>query len=287
MNHSILTAIASALAVAAPVAAAQGDQIGDAYEITMIRESARESGDRSSGSSYDKDTIIEHVIAIRPDGLELEYDLPNEATSDERAGNWQFPARLFRSDNGTFKLLNGAELETRLSNWLKSAGWTRTVCGHWIFTWNAFRIECDPQSVIETVRAFDMRVSALSDGGSYSENDTRGVGTLRRQAAGPNGAAFLVELAVDADAVRRARAESDVAVGEIMQKPVTLDAALLERAKQSVTGSITIKFETDAAGKLARKTKVTKLATEEKNGRVERETITQTLERRRFGDSKS
>lgn len=287
MNHSILTAFASALAAATPVAAQQGDQIGDTYEITMIGESAQKSGDRSSGSSYDKDTIIEHVIAIRPDGLELEYDLPNEATSDEKAGNWQFPARLFRSDNGTFKLLNGAELETRLSNWLKSAGWTRAVCGHWIFTWNAFRIECDPQSVIETVRAFDMRVSTLSDGGSYGESGALGTGTLRRYATGPNGATFSVELAVDADAVRRARADSDVAVGEITQKPVTLDAALLERATQSVTGSITIKFETDATGRLTRKTKVTKLATKEKSGRVESETITRTLERRRLGDSKS
>jgi hypothetical protein len=39
---------------------------------------------------------------------------------------------------------------------------------------------------------------------------------------------------VDTDAVRRARAESDVIMGEIMKKPVSLDTALQERAGEIV-----------------------------------------------------
>lgn len=285
MVHSILVAFALSATAAAPVATAKGDQIGDAFEITLIQESAQTSGE-SKGSSYDRDTIVEHLIAIRPDGLELEYDLPKEATADERARNWQFPARLFRSESGTYKLLNGEELESRLTNWLKTAGWTRDVCGHWIFTWNAFQIECDPQSVIETVQAFDMRVSGLRDGASYTENGAQGVGILQSQSAALDGATYTVELAVDADRVRKSLAESDVAVGEIMQKPVTLDAALREHANQGVTGTITIRFETDAVGRIIRKTKVTKRKTEEKDGHMTRETISQTLERQQIGRSR-
>src|SRR5690349_16872844 len=129
-------------------------QVGDTYEITMTRESAQQDSHGSSGSSHDKDTIIEQVIGLRADGLELEYDLPNTATADERARDWQLPARVFKPFGGPAQLLNGAELEARVEAWLKAAGWLRTVCGHWIFTWDAFRIECDPHSVLKIVESF-------------------------------------------------------------------------------------------------------------------------------------
>jgi hypothetical protein len=85
---------------------------------------------------------------------------------------------------------------------------------------------------------------------------------------------------VDPDAVRRGRAESDVVVGEIMNKPVSLDAALRERAREIVSGTISVKFETDPAGNVLRRTKVTKLDITRPDGRSETETVTETLERR-------
>src|SRR5262249_40443007 len=129
--------------------------------------------------------------------------------------------------------------------WLKAAGWSRTACGHWIFTWNGFHIECDPQSVIKTVEAFDLWSADVREGAAYQENAALGSGTLARKAAGSNGATFAVEMPVDPDAVRRARAESDVVVGEVMNKPVSLDAALRERAREIIFGTISVEFETD------------------------------------------
>jgi hypothetical protein len=255
-------------------------QVGDTYEITMTRESAQQGSHGSSGSSHDKDAIIERVIGLRADGLELEYDLPKAATADERASNWQFPARVFKPFGGPAQLLNGPELEARIEGWLKAAGWPRTVCGHWIFTWNAFRIECDPQSVIKTVRSFDLRSADLREGAPYQETEALGSGKLAKKGAGPDGAIFAVELPVDADAVRRARAESDVAMGEIMNKPVSLDAALRERAREIVSGTISVAFEMDHAGNVRRRTKVTKLDITGPDGRSETETVTETLERR-------
>jgi len=82
---------------------------------------------------------------------------------------------------------------------------------------------------------------------------------------------------VDPDAVRRARAESDVVVGEIMNKPVSLDAALRERAMEIISGTISVAFETDPAGNVRRRTKVAKLGPD---GRSETQTVTATLERR-------
>jgi hypothetical protein len=255
-------------------------QVGDTYEITLAKDSAQQGSNGSSGSSHDKDTIIERVISLRADGLELEYDLPNAATPDERARIWQFPARVFKPFGGPAQLLNGPELEARVNGWLKAAGWPRTACGHWIFTWNAFRIECDPQSVIKTVQSFDLRSADLREGAAYQESEARGSGKLARKAGGVDGAIFAVEMPVDPDAVLRARAESDVVAGEIMNKPVSLDAALRKRATEIISGTISVAFETDSAGNVRRRTKVTKLDITGPDGPSESETVTETLERR-------
>jgi hypothetical protein len=45
---------------------------------------------------------------------------------------------------------------------------------------------------------------------------------LAKKAGGLNGETFVVDMPVDTDAVRRARAESDVIMGDIMKKPVSL-----------------------------------------------------------------
>lgn len=266
--------------VARAGALALAPQVGDTYELTLNRDSAQQGSDRSLGSSHDKDTIIERVIGLRTDGLELEYYLPNAGMADERASSWQFPARVFKPFGGPAQLLNGPELETRVNGWLKAAGWSRTVCGHLIFTWNAFRIECDPQSVIKMVQSFDLRSADVREGAPYQETEARGSGKLARKEAGPDGAIFAVEMPIDPDAVRRARAESDVAVGEIMNKPVSLDAALLKRAGEIVSGTISVAFETDQAGNVRRRTKVTKLDIKKPSGRSETQTVTETLERR-------
>lgn len=254
-------------------------KVGEESEIDKRYETSQKTSD-GSGSSRGRDVILERVIGVREGGLELEYDLPKNATAEDRARNWQFPARIFRRSNGSMLLRNRSELEARVEVWLKAAGLTRADCGRWIFTWNAFRIECDPQSVIKTVEAFDLRSADLREGAPYQEAEARGPGTLTRKAAGPNGATFAVLMEIDPDRVRRARAESDVSVGEIMKKPVTLDVALRERAKESVSGTISVTFDTDSVGNVWRRTKVTKVEGKRQDGQFESQTVTETVERR-------
>jgi hypothetical protein len=103
---------------------------------------------------------------------------------------------------------------------------------------------------------------------------------LTRKVAGPDDTIFAVEMPIDPDAVRRRRAESDVAVGEILNKSVPLDTALRKRARETVSGTISVAFETDSAGNVRRKTKVTKLDIKGPDGLSETETITEMLERR-------
>ncbi len=276
----IAAVIAALLSPAVAAPSHPAPQVGDTYEITMIRESSQKGDSGSSGTSFDKDTLVERVTAVRADGVELEYDLPKAATTDERGASWQFPARVFRPYRGSPQLLNGPELESRIDVWLKKSGWSRTACGRWVFTWNAFHIDCDPQGVLEVIKPFDLGSVELEDGRPYHMAGTSGPGTLAKKTVGPNGATFAVELQVDPDAVRRARAESDVAIGEMVNKAVTLDEALNNRAKEAVSGTISTRFDTDQTGSVRRRTTVTKLEIKPSGGQSETQTVTETVERR-------
>jgi hypothetical protein len=279
-----LAAVAIALLPQAFAAHAQQappePRVGDVTEIRIESRSSQSSGDGSSGSSEDRDLLVERVIAVRDGGVELEFDLPRDASAEDRRASWQFPVRVFRPGGGPLRLLNGPELAARVEAWLRAAEWPREMCGRWIFTWNAFRIECDPQSVIETLAAIDLSPGELRDGAPYRDAGARGEAALRREAGGSNGAAFVAEMEVDPDAVRRERARSNAVVLEISGDSPELRAAMQARSAERISGTITTRFETDAAGRVTRRTKVRQLAIERPDGTRETETVTQIVERR-------
>jgi hypothetical protein len=271
---ALLLALAGESATQLPAMAA-----GQEYEILHSYETSDQESDGSSGSSSGHTTIAERVLAVRDGGVELEYDFPKGTKVEERGPEWRLPARVFKPANGPPQLLNRAELEARVDQWLKKAKWPRSRCGSWYFTWNAFRVECDPQSIIKTIEGYDLG-PPLRDGAPYQMTGARGTGFVTKKAAGPTGASFYVHLEVDPDAVRRAKSESDVVVGELMQKPVTLEAALRKRGKETISGTIAITFDTDTEGKPWRQIRVTKLETKRPDGVTETETRTATLEKR-------
>jgi hypothetical protein len=159
-----LLVILSAVLLQAPDAAAEPhpfeDRVGDIYEL-RLESTSETTGDRSSSSSRSVNTLQERVVALRDDGVELEFDLPADATQEDRSRSWQFPARVLKSVGLPLQLLNGPELETRGRAWLAGAGLTEAACGRWVFTWTAIKIECDPQSVLQILEAFDLRLNDL------------------------------------------------------------------------------------------------------------------------------
>jgi len=253
-------------------------EVGDTYKITLIRETSHKSA-LSSGGSQNRTTIIERVIGLRADGLELEYDLPETTTDKERARHWQFPTQVFKPLNGPPQLLNSAELEERVDSWLKTFGVPRAACGRTIFTWNAFRIECDPQSVIKIIESYDLGAANLQDGAPYYDAAARGVGKLAKKVVEPDDVSFTAEVPVDPDVVRRTRAEADVTIGELTNKPVTLEDALRQREKQIISGTISVVFKADPAGNAHRRTKVTTIDIKGSDSESETSTTTETLER--------
>jgi hypothetical protein len=81
--------------------------VGDAYEITLTRDSEQSGTNGSSGSSHDQDTVIERVIGVRPDGLELEYDLPADTPKEEKSVRGSFPRVSSNLSRGPFSCLIG------------------------------------------------------------------------------------------------------------------------------------------------------------------------------------
>ena len=268
------------LAASAMLAATVPAQPGESYEIVRVHRSEYRTNNGSSGSSSGTDSIVERVIGRTDEGLEIEYDLPNSATAEDRAKVWQFPVRVFKPSDGQPRLLNTDELEARVDAWLKAADWPREVCGHWIFTWNAFRIDCDPQSVLKRIAAFDLRADDLQDGSSYSDDQALGAAPLRAVRSGPRGSTYQVTLQVDPEAVRRAEIESDLAVAEISRETLSPEDARLARAAERISGTITVTFETGADGHAWRRTSVAEIHIERPDGESETRTTTETLERR-------
>lgn len=256
-------------------------KVGDAYEITSSRKSAGQGPGASSSSTNDQDAIVERVVAVRENGVELAVDLA-DASAGDRASQWQLPARFFRPFDGPPRLLNKAELERRVDPWLKSGGLTRTACGHLIFTWNAFRIECDPESATKVLAAFDLQPRDLRDGAPFVDPDAKETARLARTANGPTGATFAAEMTINPDAIRHEGARTDTELGELLRKPVLLDAALRARAEEAVIGSITVVFEADAAMQVRRRTRLVRYTVTEKGKASETRTITEILERRRL-----
>lgn len=252
---------------------------GDAFLIVSDRESSEQTNYGSTSSSSDRDSIVQRVIAVREDGLELEYDFPKDTRPEERAGNWQLPVRVLKPARGPLQLLNGPELEARVDPWLRKSGWTRAICDKLIFTWNAFRIDCDPRSVLAGLEHLNIQPDDLREGALYADPDAVAPTHLTRKASA-SGASFVAELAIDSEKARNERAQTDVGVAEISGKPKTFEAALRDHADEVISGTITVTFDADAAGNVIRRTKVAKQQVKEKGGRIESRVVTETIERK-------
>ncbi|RYF09217.1 MAG: hypothetical protein EOO77_24345 [Oxalobacteraceae bacterium] len=268
---TIILALASTLVATAAIPAPRPGQV---FQIATDREMEEHGNRDESGrsTSTDRDSYVERVVTVRSDGVVLDYDLPANATSDERASGWQFPFQVLKAPDGTIRLLNEPELANRIDRWLKAAGMQRAACGKLIFTWNAFRIECDPQSTIKWLATVTLP-DRLEAGSTFTDPDAQAPTTLRQGAANK----LVATLSVDPATVLRQRAQTDVGIAEIMHKTLTPDAAIKAHAAEKVTGTITVTFDLDAAGRTRRRTRVRMVQVAWPNGRIDTQTVTETV----------
>lgn len=273
-HRRLAVLFASSVAAVSAHVNAQTPSPGDRYVIVHETNSAERGSRNTSSSSHDQDTYSVRIIDARGDGFELEYDLPAETSAEDRARSWQFPVRIFQPNNGPLQLLNGAELDVRITRWLAAGKLPRSACGHWIFTWNAFKVECDPQSVIGFLDELRLPLVPVVAGENYTVNNPAASGVLQAEKGG-----FTTSAALDPTAMQRKAAENDVILGEIMRKPVALNDALLARTQDHISGTVAFRLDVDGDGVVTRRTSIYQIETRKADGEIVARTIDDRLER--------
>ena len=251
---------------------------GEEFEIRTSYATRSGSDDGASSSSNGRNAYVERVVAVRPDGVEVEFDLPSDTSAEDRKRVWQYPARVLRTPDGRLELLNQAELAARIDRWLAAWKIPREACGRWVFTWNAFKIECDPQSVLTLLEPIDLTLRSVTEGRPYRDPAAREAAPITLQSRTPAGTTYVVTAALDADAVRREMAEAEVVVGELMGQPVSKEAANERFASVELEGTVTVTLETDAFGVVRRRTRLIEQRQKGRDGDV-RSTRTEVVER--------
>lgn len=265
----LLVAVAAQAQPAAP---------GSRFEIRQSYETSERHGETSSGSSQGHSTIIEQVVAYRDGGVELVYDAP----ADTQEREWQLPVRVFKPASGPFELLNAAELEARVDPWLAKANWTRDVCEQWIFTWNAFKIECDPASALEIIDGYALWPDDLRDGAPFRLDGWLGPAPLRLERGEAGASVYRVTGTFDPAVLKLDQAKADVVIGRIVGKPVTEEQALAALAGTQFSGTVEVRFRVAPSGLVLERTTQTETTTRSADGKEESGKRTSSLKRQRL-----
>lgn len=250
--RAYLLAIA-ALSNANPVAAQE--KPGDVFVIDLSHTSESKS-ETSKSSSRGGHEYRETVIAIEPDGVVREFDLPADATEDNRLVAWQFPVRVLDGLDGRMTILNREAMIERRDRWLAVAEIPPEACGSWVFTWDAFKIECDPDAIVETLDSLDIQPPSLVEGAMVTHPDALAPAPLVLLSSGDGIAIYRAELTLDPATVRHHWAETDIIVASFDGRTLTREQALAKRESEVPVGTITLDYEADANGVVIRKTAV-------------------------------
>lgn len=251
---------------------------GTAFEIVHSYRTDETRNGVSGGYSQGHSAVIERVIAQRDGGVELEYDEPDA----EKRRQWQFPVRVFKPATGAMQLLNAAELEARVDPWLAKANWTRDVCEQWIFTWNAFKIECDPASALEIVDGYGLWPDDLRDGAPFLMDGWLGPAPLRLERGEAGESIYRVTGTFDPAVLKLDQAKADVVIGRIVGKPVTEEQALAALAGTQFSGTVEVRFRVAPSGLVLERITQTETTTRSADGKEETGKRTSSLKRQRL-----
>jgi hypothetical protein len=186
--------------------------------------------------------------------------------------DWEFPATISLLASGEFILQNVDEIAARNAEWRQAAGFPDDACGLWYFTWNAFKVECDPNTVTQSLEAFVLFNDNIDENRKIEEPGTLEPSILTLVTSSP--LTFQAKFDLDPEIIREERAQQDVIVAQMMQREtVTLEDALQERNSEQISGTLTTVWELDDLGRVVKRTRNSIVTIELESG--ERETLTQ------------
>jgi len=256
---------------------------GSEFEIIASYETKSER-DGASGSSQGSNAYLETVIVVEADGILREFDIKRESDEEPQLIDWKFPAQIWDRAGQEPSLANRTELEDRRDTWLAAAKLPREACGKHYFTWNVFKVECDPDEVLAMFGELDLTKAVSQDGALIVYPGASSSANLKQIPDNNGLETFLAEFEVDPNHVRAARAEAAVIVAEILGKPIELADAQAEQANINYSGTITVRFEISRDRNLMRRIVESSLIIVGIEGGTETEYSKQTVERKRAGN---
>ncbi|MEQ3744817.1 MAG: hypothetical protein ABNH53_01100 [Henriciella sp.] len=257
---------------------------GSVFEVRVAYEN-ESAGGESSGNSRGHNTLIERIIKVDPTEIVAEYErIPSPRRYVGEQPNlidWDYPATISVLDSDELTLQNLEEIEARNTEWRQAAGIPDEACGLWYFTWNAFKIECDPNSVIQGLEAFILYNNEILDGQKIEEPGALEAGILTTVSTDP--LILQAEFELDSEIIREERAQEDIIFSQIMQgETLTLENALQVRATEQISGTLKTVWEMDELGRVWKRTRNSNITIEFETGETEtltqKQTTTRTLQ---------
>lgn len=226
-------------------------------QLEYERSSKRSDG-QTSGTSHGRQALIETVIEETSGGVVLQYDLPRDEGGKANSGFWYFPARVLERPDGSLELLDEQVVEARINQWLDKHKISKEACGMWSHGGGfPFKVDCDPQSILDQIESFDLRIPDLMAGAEYSHALGDVPGELMALPAARPG--YSVTFTVDQDKARAGEVANALILAQMLGQDLTRQQAEEDAAKIGFQGTIRIEFDLNPAGTVIRKTERTEI----------------------------
>ncbi|MXP46399.1 hypothetical protein GRI43_03195 [Altererythrobacter luteolus] len=270
----------SAVIVSAIPFAAQANAGSDrASWLQLVYERSSVSSDGGSNSSSSgQQSLIETVMRNTDDGVVLRYDLPRDEAGNTRTKFWYFPADVLERPDGSLELLDVDSVKSRIDQWLTQRNIPREACGHWTHGGGfPYRVDCDPDSILDQIEAFDLRMPRLEAGAEFSHPMASSPGILERLAAPRTG--YFVVLSIDQQKARAEEAKNALILAQMLDEDLSREQAESDAAQTDFQGSIRMEFDLEPTGSVIKMSMRTNAVVTNPDGTRETKTSLVTVER--------
>jgi len=242
------------------------------------KTSSKNSDGQGSSNSGGRQALIETILDETPDGVVIQYDLPRDADGKANSGFWYFPARVIERPDGALELLDEQLVGARIDQWLEKYKISKEACGMWSHGGGfSFKVDCDPQSILDEIDAFDLRIPNLQAGAVYSHPLGAAPGTL--ETLPPPRQGWRVTFAVDQDKARAAEADRALILAQMLGTDLARQQAIRDAEKIKFQGTIAVIFDLDLSGTIVRKTERSEISVTRPNEDAETKTSLTTVTR--------
>lgn len=212
-----------------------------------------------SGSYNGRKALIETVLSRASDAMTLRYELPRDENGDAQGAFWYFPVEIRKLAGGGLELADPSAVQARIEGWLKERDLPREVCGVWTHGGGfPFKYDCDPQSAIEQVEPFDLRMAGIEAGKEYSH--PLGLKPVAFQPSATNPTSLEATFTIDPEKARAQEVDQKLILAQMLGNELSREQAIADAAKVDFEGTITLRFDFDISGAIVSRTAETIMA---------------------------